>query len=450
MKKTEQEYTIGKSTVVVRIGDIVDVDVEVIVSSDDHRISMSGGVSQAIRLNGGDSIYDEAQSYVGKLGRDLQLGEVVQTGSGTLKFLKVLHAVSRFDGKPPSEDFETMRNTIQRVVTTSLKMLDALGAKRIAFPVIGAGYAQKPPEDVATTYAGALGPLLRQSKQALYVEIVLFPADMPKDKGYQSFFWKFDEQAKWKQHVVRDHVVAMIHGIRTPATWHESVERLLRSADNSVNPVSLGIGYFDLFKFLVPSKLIHRTYISEIAEKLSRLAEEKNTKRLSIIAHSYGTFLTAHALRQATDVKVSVLILCGSIVPREFPWCSFSERLGIIDESEYGNARMLNDCGWRDLWPVFAHTITWGYGSSGRFGFRTEIVKDRFHNLRHSDFFEAQHVNKFWVPAITEGRIEPQNADAPNNLWVWILSLLTAFPLKWLAIAITVFFLGRHLLQMIE
>lgn len=449
MKKTEQTYIIGKSTVVVRIGDLLDSEVEVIVSSDDHRLTMSGGVSQAIRRKGGDSIYDEAQSQVEKLARDFQLGDIVQTGSGKLNYLKVLHAVSRFDKKPLSPDFETTRDTIRRAVTTSLKVLDTLGVRRIAFPAIGTGYAQKPPEDVATAFAETLGPLLRESKESLYVEIVLFPDDMPKDTGYQSFFLKFDEQAKWKDHVARDHVVAMIHGIRTPATWHESVDQLLRAADNSVNPVSLGYGYFDLFKFLVPSKLIRRTYISDIADELSRLAKDEKTKRLSIIAHSYGTFLTAHALRQAIDVKVSVLILCGSIVPRKFPWHSFGDRLGIIDENQYGNARVLNDCGWRDVWPVFAHTITWGYGSSGRFGFRTGIVKDRFHNLRHSDFFEAEHVNKFWVPAITEGRIEPQNDGAPNNLWVWVLSLLTVFPVKWLVIGITAFFLGCYLLRIV-
>lgn len=449
MKKTEQTYSIGESTVVVRIGDLLDSDVEVIVSSDDHRMTMSGGVSRAIRLNGGESIYDEAQSDLKKITRDLQLGDIVQTGSGNLKYRRVLHAVSRFDEKPASTGFETTRDTIRRAVTTSLKVLDTLDATRIAFPAIGAGYAQGRPEDVATAFADTLGPLLRESKQSLYVEIVLFPDDMPTDTGYQNFFWKFDEQAKWQKYVECDHVVAMIHGIRTPGTWHETVEKMLRAADNSVNPVSLGYGYLDLFKFLVPSKLIHRAYISDIAKELSRLAKDKKTKRLSIIAHSYGTFLTAHALRQATDVEVSVLILCGSIVPRKFPWHSFADNLGIIDENKYANARVLNDCGWRDVWPVFAHTITWGYGSSGRFGFRTGIVKDRFHNLRHSDFFEAHHVNKFWVPAITEGRIEPQNDPAPNNFWVWVLSLLTAFPLKWLVVGITAFFLGRYLLQIV-
>jgi O-acetyl-ADP-ribose deacetylase (regulator of RNase III) len=448
MKKTQQSYTIGKSTVIVRIGDILDSDVEVLVSSDDHRLTMSGGVSMAIRRHGGEAIFNEAQSQLTKRGNGLQLGDVVQTDSGTLRFLRVLHAVSRFDGQPPDPDFEVTRQVIRRAVTASLKTLDVLGAKRIAFPAIGAGYAQRPPEDVATAFAETLGPLLRESEDALHVEIVLFPDDIPKDVGYLSFFRTFDEQAKWKDYVVRDHVVVMIHGIRTPATWHESVDCLLRAADHSVNPVSIGYGYFDLFRFLVPSKSIRRAYIAAIADELTRLAADPRTKRLSIIAHSYGTYLTAHALRQATGVKVSVLILCGSIVPRTFPWHTFADRLGIVDEHDYGNVRVINDCGWRDVWPVFAHTITWGYGSSGRFGFRTGLVKDRFYDLRHSDFFEADHVNAYWVPAITEGRIAPQNASAPNDLVVWLLSLLTVFPLKWLLIAGAAFFLGRCVLRM--
>lgn len=428
--------------VVLRIGDILDSRVEVIVSSDDHRITMSGGVSRDIRRRGGESIRDEARAHVEKIDRQLQLGDIVQTGSGTLKFLRVLHAVSRFDGKPPDNDFEITRSIIRSAVTKSLKVLETIGARRIAFPAIGTGYAQRAPEDVAAVFADTLGPLLRQSKESLYVEIVLLPDDIKKDINYLNFFQNFDEQAKWKENVVRDHVVAMIHGIRTPAIWHESVDRVLRESDNTLNPVSLGFGYFDLIKFLVPSKLIRRAYISDIANELTKLAKDKSTKHLSIIAHSYGTFLAAHALRQTADVKVSVLILCGSIVPQRFPWHDFEDRLGVIDENQYGNARVLNDCGWRDVWPVFAHTITWGYGSSGRFGFKRALVKDRFHNLKHSDFFEEDFVKKFWIPAITEGRIEPQKVDPPNDFRVWVLALLTAFPLKWVGISITLFLMG--------
>jgi O-acetyl-ADP-ribose deacetylase (regulator of RNase III) len=437
MTKVSQNYILGSSRVIVRIGNILDSEVDVIVSSDDHRFTMGGGVSLAIRAAGGEKIREDAQRQVQQLKQELELGDVAVTTAGTLPFRNVFHAVSRFAGRPPSMGFDTTRNVIEKAVTKSLKLLEGIGAKSIAFPAIGTGFAERPPADVAAVFAQTLGPLLLSSPSALKIEIVIHDTAFPQDIGFMDFFRNFDNQTEWIEKVVRDHTIVMVHGIRTDGRWNDMVGRLLREADHTANPVPIGYGFLDLLSFLLPVCMIRNRLIRRVATELSRLSKVEGTKKFSVIAHSFGTFLTVHALQRSRHVELDCLILCGSVVPKDFPWDSIERQLRVIDPYEYPGRRVLNDCGWRDVWPVFAETITWGFGSSGRFGFQIGVVKDRFHELAHSEFFTDYFVKTYWVSAITEGRIIEGKGFRPQSKW--LLQLLTRFHVKWVIVAVLIY-----------
>jgi hypothetical protein len=214
------------------------------------------------------------------------------------------------------------------------------------------------------------------------------------------------------------HVVLIVHGIRTQAEWLERATATLQT-EQTIRVVPAGYGYFDLFRFLLPIAAVRQRPIDRIEAKLRDVLQQ-HPEHLSIVAHSFGTFIVSKIIEQNADIDLYRLILCGSIIPTDFPWERYRHRLAPGEPVAW---QAVNDCGMLDPWPVFAQTITWGYGSSGRFGFRHGRVKDRFHKFRHGDFFRKEFVRKSWLPYLADGRIVEGEIERPTTSW--LLSILT-------------------------
>src|SRR5687767_10867044 len=82
-------YQFGPSQLSIRFGNIVTAEAQVIVSSDDHYITMGSGVSAAILRAGGGAIPLDARKKV-----PAALGDVVVTTAGALKAQYVFHAIT--------------------------------------------------------------------------------------------------------------------------------------------------------------------------------------------------------------------------------------------------------------------------------------------------------------------------------------------------------------------
>lgn len=137
MTKTSQSYTIGNSTVTLRIGDIIDSQAKVIVSSDDDHLTMAGGVSKAIYEAGGDTIRQDAQKQAGRH----DIGDVVITSAGNLHCDHVFHGISRrVQERPTSKTVDEAKATIGQIVRKSIALLVDMGLTSIAFPAIGTGF----------------------------------------------------------------------------------------------------------------------------------------------------------------------------------------------------------------------------------------------------------------------------------------------------------------------
>ncbi|MEM1317955.1 MAG: hypothetical protein AAGF29_06800, partial [Pseudomonadota bacterium] len=160
-------------------------------------------------------------------------------------------------------------------------------------------------------------------------------------------------------------IVLLLHGIRTQAAWGEMVASVIETR-RGMSAIPVKYGFFDTIRFLVP-------FYTRTAPVKRFLREYRDIRRhnpnaeISIIAHSFGTYIVSTALREP-DVKFGRVILCGSIVKDDF-------RVADI-ESKIASLPVLNDCGTRDIWPVLAKSVTWGYGASGTFGFGTANVLD--------------------------------------------------------------------------
>lgn len=224
----------------------------------------------------------------------------------------------------------------------------------------------------------------------------------------------------------RKHVVLLLHGIRTQGEWQQRVAATLENEPTIlVRPTRYE--FLDVLRFLLPIPPLHRRPI----ERITRLVRDELTKkpdRLSIVAHSFGTFIVSKILKNEADIDLHRLLLCGSIIPTSFPWELYRHRF-----SPDTDWQVVNDCGMSDIWPVLAQSVTWGYGSSGRFGFGHGRVKDRFHTVGHSGFFSEEFVRAYWLPYLTEGRIAAGSLDRPTTPWA--LSLLTVLKLRYLIIA---------------
>jgi O-acetyl-ADP-ribose deacetylase (regulator of RNase III) len=141
---------------------------DAVVSSDDTRLSMSGGVSAAIRKLAGPELVQEAQGLV-----PLRVGDIAVTRAGALPLRHVLHAITLDldNNVVPAE------RTIGQLGRGILVRCEALGIRRVAMPAIGTGAARFPAEVTARILTECLLEHLHNETALEHVVLVLLKAD---------------------------------------------------------------------------------------------------------------------------------------------------------------------------------------------------------------------------------------------------------------------------------
>ena len=148
---------------------------------------------------------------------------------------------------------------------------------------------------------------------------------------------------------------------------------------------------------------------------------EKRSGSLSVIAHSFGTYIVAGALEKYSEIRLQDVILCGSIVRRNYPW---TERL------KTGQVvRVLNDYGRRDLWVRLAEWVIADAGPSGARGF-TDLGNGKVSQLfrpwfSHSDYFYEVNYRNTWVPFL-KGEDYSKGSASPARHRNWKFQLVRA------------------------
>jgi hypothetical protein len=200
-------------------------------------------------------------------------------------------------------------------------------------------------------------------------------------------------------------LVILVHGIRTRAEWTGRI-RSLFEADQQTIVEPLGYEYFDVVRFLCPF-WTRRKPIEVVLTKIRDALKlhRSSFDELIIVAHSFGTYIVGRILRENPEIEPDRLLLCGCIQPASYPWDRLPNRPKAV----------LNEAGSRDIWPILAKSITWGYGSTGTFGFQRPGVRDRYHNLAHSDYFKPGFAEEYWVPWIRDGVRRPSPYEIGNR-----------------------------------
>src|SRR5262249_26913534 len=173
----------------------------------------------------------------------------------------------------------------------------------------------------------------------------------------------------------------------------------LRDAGFIAQP--LNYGRFNLLKFLAPVPFFRRWAIREVWDDIRIIKNKYPDAKLSVIAHSFGTYIVSQLIKRNFDLKAHRIIFCGSVVSYRFWFGDFEARFA---DPTLKVDPILNDVGTRDIWPAIAESITWGYGSTGTYGFRRPVAKDRWHNgAGHGHFLTAEFCTKYWVPFLQSG-----------------------------------------------
>jgi pimeloyl-ACP methyl ester carboxylesterase len=231
-------------------------------------------------------------------------------------------------------------------------------------------------------------------------------------------------------------VILLLHGIRTHAWWQGQVKPLLEAATGAT-VIPLKYGRFDLLRFWCPFGMCRRGPIDRLHHEIRDTLAGYKDHEVSIIAHSYGTYAISRILLEYGDIRMGRLILCGSVIPNDFPWSRMASQFATQPMRD----GVVNDCGTKDIWPVLAKSTSWGFGSSGTYGFGSAQVTDRFHALPHSGYFDTKFVKKFWSPFMADGTIVPsavERAGTGTPGWFALLEL----PYQWLSAALAVVLIG--------
>ncbi len=151
----------------------------------------------------------------------------------------------------------------------------------------------------------------------------------------------------------------------------------------------------------------------DVRERKEPNPKRRNQFRPSVVAHSFGTYIVGHALRTFEDMSLGKIVLCGSILPRDFDWVSIFARNQVIE--------VRNDYGVDDMWSRVTRRIVKETGSSGANGFSmtSPLVQNRrFEYFGHSDYFRRGHYEQ-WIKFLEEPLVRfrtVRSSDLPKGV----------------------------------
>ncbi|MGB6175215.1 MAG: alpha/beta hydrolase, partial [Methylocella sp.] len=228
-----------------------------------------------------------------------------------------------------------------------------------------------------------------------------------------------------------DHLVILIHGFNTRAHWMNDVKPALQRRGFAVGATSFGDFGFARFLSFPACREVAKERILKGIRTAERIYRDDNAgnapKKMSVIAHSFGSWLFMRILCENPGLKFHRIILCGSVLREDYDF----------DPVLHQFARpLLNHIGTRDYWPAIGESAGWGNGSIGSNGLNHPAAENRWHkDFHHSDFLTGDFCAKFWLPFL-EGK-GPEPADKWQMLPLWVRAV-TFLPLRWFILSLAI------------
>ena len=176
MERERRQYNCNTSNVTVIFGDITESKMDVIASSDDTQITMSGGVSSSICQKGGKQILFDARKQL-----PATIGDVIVSSAGELSQKYIFHCLT-IDEKYLQETWaglnipekDKVEKIIRDTIRKSFNLLKALNIYSIAFPIIGSGAAHMPFLFVVEIMADEISQQLIDTNKKFNIEIYIY------------------------------------------------------------------------------------------------------------------------------------------------------------------------------------------------------------------------------------------------------------------------------------
>lgn len=149
----------------IKVGDVLQCPADILISTANPRLNLSGGVNGAILSAVGPVIQDELHTYLKSQGISaVPAGTVVQSGAGSLPFQCILHAVAI------DPFYDSSIDLVGQTLRTALGMAFERGAQTVASPTMATGYGPLTIPD----FGRAISPLLSDSEfDAITLTIVV-------------------------------------------------------------------------------------------------------------------------------------------------------------------------------------------------------------------------------------------------------------------------------------
>ena len=207
-----------------------------------------------------------------------------------------------------------------------------------------------------------------------------------------------------------NHLIITVHGIRTYGNWQAELKDLLEAAEPGVTVLRYQYGFFSSLAFLIPPLrwLVARRFRNFLVQAVQSTPE---SARIDLVAHSFGTYLAATALRHLPEGRrIHTVLFAGSVLRPSFPWYKYSQARRI--------GRVINECGWDDSVLVLCQSVALLMGMAGRIGFHgmvSDQFVNRYYRFGHGGYFDEPRrlMRESWVPLLTRDSPVPQHDERP-------------------------------------
>lgn len=134
----------------VTVGDVLDAAADVLISTANPWLNMSGGVNGAIRERA-PSVQTELHKHLESIGdAAVPAGTVVQTSAGELPFLHIIHAVAI------DPFYDSSQQLVADTLTVAFQLAVSLNAKSVSLPTLATGYGPMSIDAFAFAFADAI------------------------------------------------------------------------------------------------------------------------------------------------------------------------------------------------------------------------------------------------------------------------------------------------------
>lgn len=195
--------------------------------------------------------------------------------------------------------------------------------------------------------------------------------------------------------VKRDKVLVTVHGIKTHGEWNSDVTLIASANGWTVAPFYYGYTQPIVFG----SKAYRNKIVENFRDFLSDVCEVTETRAVSVLAHSFGTYIAMKYITgwERPPTVFDTLILTGALVTETFPFEELGGKVGHV----------LNEVAPNDEWVEWAKVANLGrdrmFGNAGTRGFTYQgagLTQHRSEIFSHTNVIKRDVMVSRWMPAL--------------------------------------------------